>query len=159
MDIIGYLLGDKQLSRRVVGVSVMATLVASLPIVLRVDTIIPSLRWYLWGGLIVLGLGLAGYAGRNDGGLLAGWVAVFLAGMWLYVVPPLVVYLQNSNPGNREYDTLRPSVVGLSPYNELVTGLKFGPIVALLITLTAGSTAFLLGKGLQRVSTSSSERR
>ena len=151
MSIRSLFVGETETSRRVVKIAVVATVVASVPIVLRVDTVLHSLRWYLWGGLVVLAVGLAGYAGRKEGGLLAGWLAGFLAVLCLYVVPPLVALLQGTNASGREYDTLRPSVVGLSPYDELTTGLKFGPIVALLLALTLGSTAFALGKGMRRV--------
>jgi len=151
MDIQSPFLGNKESSLRVVQIAVIATIVASLPIILQVDTILHSLRWYLWGGFIVFALGLAGYAGRNNGGLLAGWLAVFLAVLWLYVVPPLVAYLQGDDFGEREYAVLRPSVVGLDPYSELMFGLKYGPILALPVALIAGTTAFVLGKGSHRL--------
>lgn len=151
MSIRSLFVGETEPSRRVVKVAIVATIVASVPIVLRVDTVLHSLRWYLWGGLVVLAVGLAGYAGRKEGGLLGAWLTVFLAILWLYVVPPLVALLQGASAGGREYDTLRPSVVTLTPYDELTTGLKFGPIVALLLALTLGSTAFIFGKGMRRV--------
>lgn len=150
MEITPTLIGNERLSRRVVVIGAAAAIAASLPLILRVDTLFPSLRWFLWGGLVILSLGLAGYAGLKDGGLLAGWTAVFLAGLWLYIVPPLVAYLQGAAFNDREYAVLRPSIVGLSPYEELITGLQIGPVVALLMAVIAGSAAFLLGTGFQR---------
>lgn len=156
MNIRSLFLGEKQTALRVVRIAVVATLLMSLPIILQVDMRFHSLRWYLWGGLIVLTLGLAVYAGRNNGGLFGAWLAVFLAVLWLYVVPPLIAHLQGTGFGDREYDTLRPSVVGLHPYDELMLGLQYGPIVALLVALSAGSIAFVLGKGIRHVSKQSS---
>lgn len=143
--------GRKEPSLRVVGIAVAALVVASVPIILRVDTVFHSLRWYLWGGLIVLSLGLAGYAGRKGGGLLGGWFAVFLAVLWLYIATPLVAYLQGGSTGEREYAVLRPSVVRVDPYAELMLGLRYGPILGLLVALTLGSTAFIFGKYTHRV--------
>jgi hypothetical protein len=152
MDRWSLCFGETDPSLRVVRIAGIAIAAASLPIVLRVDTVLHGLRWYLSGGLVVLALGLAGYAGRNDGGIFGAWLVVFLSVLWLYVVPPLVAHLQGDGLGDREYGVLRPSAVRLDPYGELVTGLKYGPILALGAALAAGSAAFLLGRGTARFS-------
>lgn len=145
MDIIVLLFGREQTSENVFGTAVLATLIASLLIVFRTDIVFPLVRYLLWAGLVVLSLGLAVYAGKNRGGILAAWASVFLAVIWLYVVPPLIAHLQGDEFGDREYAVLRPSVVGLDPYSELMTGLQIGPVIALLVAVTAGSIAFGVG--------------
>lgn len=146
------LFGNRRIFRYILRIAVITTVVASLFIVVRLDTVFPLLRWVLWVWLIGVATGLAGYAGKNHGGILSGWIALFLAVNWLYIVPPLVAYLQGDEFGDRSYAVLRPSVIGLNPYAELMTGLQIGPVVAILVALTVGSTAFILGKGLQRPS-------
>ena len=152
MTLRSLLIGRKYTSLRIVWIALIATVVVSVPIVLRADTVFPGLRWYLWGGLLAFTLGSAGYAGRNDCGLLGGWLAVFLAVLWIYVVTPLTAYLQGDGIGEREYAVPRPSVVRVDPYTELLFGLRYGPILAVLAALTFGSMAFVLGKHTRRVS-------
>ena len=134
----------------------IAVAVASLLVVLPWEPIRTAWRYHIWAGLVAVGLGLAAYAGRHRGGLLAGWSATFLATCWIFVMPPLAALVRGDTFGDGGYAVPRPSAVGLSPRAELLTGLRIGPLVALAVALTAGSAAYALGAALRRRSSGDS---
>ncbi|ELZ35810.1 hypothetical protein [Halorubrum tebenquichense] len=141
------LLGTDRTSVRTLGAAAVAAAVASVLVVLSWEPIRTAWRYHVWAGLVAVGLGLAARAGRRRGGLLAGWGAAFLATCWIFVIPPLAALVRGDAVGDGGYAVPRPSAVGLSPRAELLTGLRIGPVVALVVALTAGSAAYALGAG------------
>ncbi|MFW6000161.1 MAG: hypothetical protein ACOCPY_01755 [Halorubrum sp.] len=95
-------------------------------------------------------LGAAGYVGGRRGGLVVGWTSVFLAAVWIDVVPPLAALVRGDGIDAGGYVVPHPSAVGLNPRAELLTGLRIAPVVALVLALTLGSAAFALGAALRR---------
>ena len=75
---------------------------------------------------------------------------MFLAGCWIYAVPPLAALVRGDAVGEGGYTVPRPSIVALGPRAELLTGLRIGPVVALALALTLGSATFALGAALRR---------
>ena len=144
------LLGTGRSPKRALGAVAAAFVAASLLVVLPWEPIRTAGRYALWAGLVSVAVGTAGYVGRHRGGLLVGWVAVFFAAIWIYVVPPLAALVRGDGVGDGGYAVPRPSVVGLDPRAELLTGLRIGPVVALVLALTLGSAAFALGVALRR---------
>ncbi|TKX74054.1 hypothetical protein EXE46_11030 [Halorubrum sp. GN11_10-6_MGM] len=145
------LLGADRTPKRALGTVAAAFVAASLLVViLPWEPTGPGGRYALWAGLVAVGLASAAHAGRVRGGLLAGWTAVFLAAVWIFVVPPLAALVRGDGVDASGYAVPRPSAVALSPRAELLTGLRIGPVVALAVALTAGSAAFALGAGLRR---------
>ena len=140
---------DRSSSVAVVAVAV-AFVAASLLVALPWEPIRTAGRYPIWAALVAVGLACAGYAGRHRGGLVAGWGATFLATIWIFVVPPLAALVRGDTLGDGGYAIPRPSIVALSPRAELLTGVRIGPIVALVTALTLGSAAFALGAGLRR---------
>ncbi|WP_434522103.1 hypothetical protein [Halorubrum sp. AS12] len=144
------LLGTGRTATRALGAVAVALAAASLLVVLPWEPMRTAGRYALWAGLVAVALGAAGYVGRYRGGLLVGWASVFLAAVWIYVVPPLAALVRGDATDDGGYAVPRPSVVGLDPRAELLTGLRIGPVVALVLALTLGSAAFALGVALRR---------
>ncbi|WP_424015352.1 hypothetical protein ACOZ35_05045 [Halorubrum xinjiangense] len=144
------LLGTGRTAARALGAVAVAVVAASLLTVLPWEPVRTAGRYALWAGLVAVAVGTAGYVGRHQGGLLVGWAAVFLAAVWIYVVPPLAALIRGDGVADGGYAVPRPSVVGLDPRAELLTGLRIGPVVALVLALTLGSAAFALGVALRR---------
>ncbi|WP_096393038.1 hypothetical protein [Halorubrum trapanicum] len=144
------LLGTGRSPKRALGAVAAAFVAASLLVALPWEPIRTTGRYPIWAALVAVGLAGAGYAGRHRGGLVAGWGASFLATVWIFVVPPLAALVRGDTLGDGGYAVPRPSIVALRPRAELLTGLRIGPIVALLVALTLGSAAFALGAGLRR---------
>ena len=137
--------GDRVVAFQSLLAGAFLPLVATLVIVLRIDTFLPSVKDVLWIGAVVFALVLAVYAGKNYGGMLISWFVVFAAVFWGYVVPPLVAHAQGDTFGDRPFTTPRPSAVGLEPRAELLVGLEFGSMVALAVALVFGTGCFILG--------------
>jgi len=144
------LLGTDRPPKRILGAVAVAFVAASLLVALPWEPIRTAGRYPIWAALVVVGLASAAYAGRHRGGLVAGWVAVFLAGCWIYVVPPLAALVRGDTLGDGGYAVPRPSIVALGPRAELLTGLRIGPVVALALALTLGSAAYALGTAVRR---------
>ncbi|TKX71513.1 hypothetical protein [Halorubrum sp. SP9] len=144
------LLGTERTPKRAFGAVAVAFVAASLLVALPVESRRAPGRYPTWAGLIAVGLASAGCAGRQRGGLLPGRGGVFLATVWIVVVPPLAALVRGDTLDDGGYAVPRPSIVALRPRAELLTGLRIGPIVALVLALTLGSTAFALGAGLRR---------
>jgi len=144
------LLGTDRSPKRALGAVAVGFVAASLLVALPWEPIRTAGRYPIWAALVAVGLASAAYAGRHRGGLVAGWGATFLAGCWIYVVPPLAAVVRGDTLDAGGYAVPRPSIVALSPRAELLTGLRIGPVVALVIALTLGSAAFALGAGLRR---------
>jgi hypothetical protein len=144
------LLGTGRSSSVVLAAIAVAFVAASLLVALPWEPIRTAWRYPIWAALVAVGLAGAGYAGRHRGGLVAGWGATFLATVWIFVVPPLAALVRGDTLGDGGYAIPRPSIVALSPRAELLTGVRIGPIVALVTALTLGSAAFALGAGLRR---------
>ena len=143
------LLGTGRSPKRALGAVAAAFVAASLLVAFPWEPMRTGGRYPLWAALVAVGLACAGYAGRHRGGLLAGWGAVFLATVWIFVVPPLAALVRGDAVGGG-YAVPRPSAVALSPRAELLTGLRIGPVVALAFAFTLGTAAFALGAALRR---------
>ncbi|MDB2245490.1 hypothetical protein PM076_05515 [Halorubrum ezzemoulense] len=144
------LLSTDRTPKRALGVVAAAFVAASLLVVLPWEPTGAAGRYPLWAALIAVAVGAAGDAGRRRGGLLVGWGAVFLATVWVFVVPPLAALARGDTLGDGGYAVPRPSVVALRPRAELLTGLRIGPVVALVVALTLGSAAFVAGAAVRR---------
>ena len=144
------LVGTGRFPKRALGAVAAAFVTASLLVALPWEPMRTAGRYPIWAALVAVGLAGAGYAGRHRGGLVAAWGATFLATIWIYVIPPLAAVVRGDTLDAGGYAVPRPSIVALSPRAELLTGLRIGPVVALLIALTLGSAAFALGAGLRR---------
>ena len=144
------LFGTGTRSRRSLSVVAGAFVAASLLVAVSPGPIRTAGRYPIWAALVAVGLAGAGYAGRHRGGLVAGWGATFLAAIWIFVVPPLAAVVRGDTLDAGGYAVPRPSIVALGPRAELLTGLRIGPVVALLVALTLGTAAFALGAGLRR---------
>ncbi|MGM0446800.1 MAG: hypothetical protein ACQERM_00930 [Methanobacteriota archaeon] len=144
------LLGTGWTATRALGAVTAAFVAASLLVVLPWEPMRTVGRHALWAGLVSVAVGTAGYVGRHRGGLVVGWTSVFFAAIWIYVVPPLAALVRGDTLSDGGYAVPRPSVVGLDPSVELLTGLRIGPIVALVLALSLGSAAFALGAVLRR---------
>ena len=144
------LLSTDRTPKRALGVVAAAFVAASILVALPWEPIRAAGRYPLWAALIAVAVGAAGWAGRHRGGLLAGWGAVFLATVWVFVVPPLAALARGDTLGDGGYAVPRPSIVALSPRAELLTGVRIGPVVALVIALSLGSAAFLASAAMRR---------
>mgnify|MGYP006294393577 FL=1 len=144
------LLGTDRTPVRALGAVAAALAAASLLVSLPWEPVGTAGRYALWAGLVAVAVGAAGYAGRHRGGLLVGWAAVFLAAVWIFVVPPFAALVRGDGIEAGGYAVPRPSAVALSPRAELLTGLRIGPVVALILALTLGSAAFALGAAVRR---------
>ncbi|ELZ44795.1 hypothetical protein C463_07562 [Halorubrum californiense DSM 19288] len=144
------LVGTGRTATRALGAVAVASVAASALIALPVEPIRTAGRYPLWAALVGVAVVAAGYAGRHRSGLLAGWGSVFLASLWIFVVPPLAALAHGDTLGDGGHAVPRPSAVALDPRAELLAGLKLGPVVALALALTLGSAAFALGALLRR---------
>jgi hypothetical protein len=144
------LLGTGRSPKRALGAVAAAFVAASLLVALPWEPIRTAGRYPIWAALLGIGLVSAAHLGRKRGGLVAAWAAVFLSGCWIYVAPPLAALVRGAGLDDGGYAVPRPSIVALAPRAELLTGLRIGPVVALVLALTLGSAAFALGSGLRR---------
>lgn len=125
--------------------AVLIPVFATIGFLLQVDTHLPT-GMFLFG-VLVLGssVALAGYAGWSGGGLVPGAGAVYLAVLWLFLVPPYIAYLQGLEFPDPRYTIPRLAVYGTDAQTEWAMAVEQGPVFATGAAVGLGCSAYFIG--------------
>ena len=142
MNLRETLLGESRPRTRVVILALLLPLSASMAFLLGYDVVLGFVILYLAMGIAIL-------AGWTRAGVLAGTASVFLAVLWRFVFPPFVGYLRWSM--DTRYTPPRVLGYKLDPPGELIEGLTYGPLYALIAAGVLGGSAYLVGVAGRRL--------
>lgn len=93
---------------------------------------------------------LAAYSGYVDGGVVSAFGLILLAVLWIQIVPP-VVALVFGEGSVTWYGTPWPLPLRFTPYEELLLGVRYGSVMALVAATVFAPPLYVVGLALKRV--------